>query len=1019
MAQTRWVALGIAPFRDEEGEVFRIAVTGTDITDRRQAEELLRLSENWLATTLKSIGEGVIATDSKGLVTFMNPVAAELTGWTEASASGQSLDDAFPIIHEETRLPIEGPVAKVLREEDVVGLANHTLLLRRDGTEIPIENSAAPIRDRQGALSGVVMVFRDAGEKRRADAERLRLLAQEQRARRDAESARAELHSLFMQAPAPLCVLRGPSHMFALANPAYMQLVGAGRKLVGLPVREAVPEVVGQGFYELLNRVHATGERVVGNDVPIKFDRRADGSLDDAFVSFVYEPFRDLDGDVAGILVIAFDVTETVRARQTTEATLLEREHLLAVTEDARRKAESANRAKDEFLAVGIARAPDAAQLDPGLGADPARAALDAAGFLRGLETIERNAKAQAQLIEDILDVSRIITGKLHLEVRSLDLDGVVRAALDAVRPAAAAKDIAIAVTLDPSGRAHPSATPTGSSRWSGISLNNAIKFTPRDGHVEVRLQRDEIARRALGRGRPGRGSPTSFSLIVFERFRQGDGTTTRRHGGLGLGLAIVRHLVEAHGGAVRAESEGEGRGATFVVTLPVQAVFPEVTRVEASGAAGAGVRGATKAMSLYGVRVLVVDDEPDARDLVATVLRLHGAEVTLAESAEQALESLDLATPMVLVSDIGMPDHGRLRADPSRARAGHAGCEHPGRRVDGVRARGRPAPRPRGRVPRLSGEAGRPRRPRANGARAGLPFAGGLGIEGARGPRPGGAPASARYREFAAPVAGHAVATLRRVRTELAVEGACRARPRPGIGPSAGHRPAARRHRRCRLPHRPPAGHRRDRRRRGCCPARRRTTCRRSSRRCWCTGRRPRCTRSRSKRREACRRPGVRHARHAAAAVRARSARAARGDALGRRASRDAHVVLLAGVLGLAVAAAAIARRVARHRLQLAHVAVGLAAHRVAADAERRRGRDDARDGLPGAARQARRAAAIAVRQCTGRRRRGSRSRAGKRATPVGPHGAHARLQHGPPHAGSPASLRTTPPSEAVPPQS
>jgi PAS domain S-box-containing protein len=352
VAQTRWVALGIAPFRDEEGEVFRIAVTGTDITDRRQAEELLRLSENWLATTLKSIGEGVIATDSKGLVTFMNPVAAELTGWTEASASGQSLDDAFPIIHEETRLPIEGPVAKVLREEDVVGLANHTLLLRRDGTEIPIENSAAPIRDRQGALSGVVMVFRDAGEKRRADAERLRLLAQEQRARRDAESARAELHSLFMQAPAPLCVLRGPSHMFALANPAYMQLVGAGRKLVGLPVREAGPEVVGQGFYELLDRVHATGERVVGNDVPIKFDRRADGSLDDAFVSFVYEPFRDLDGDVAGILVIAFDVTETVRARQTTEATLLEREHLLAVTEDARRKAESANRAKDEFLAV-------------------------------------------------------------------------------------------------------------------------------------------------------------------------------------------------------------------------------------------------------------------------------------------------------------------------------------------------------------------------------------------------------------------------------------------------------------------------------------------------------------------------------------------------------------------------------------------------------------------------------------------------------------------------------------------
>src|ERR1700722_5728118 len=222
-----------------------------------------------------------------------------------------------------------------------------------------VEFGLTPLRDAQGKVFRLAATAADITERvlaknllAREARSRRRAEEQEQRARRDAESARAELHSLFMQAPAPLCVLRGPTHTFTLANPAYMQLVGTGRKLVGLTIREAGPEVEGQGFFELLDRVYASGERVVGNDVPIKFDRRGDGRWDDAFVSFVYEPYRDLDGKVAGILVIAFDVTETVRARQTVEATLQEREQLLAITEDARRKAESANRAKDEFLAV-------------------------------------------------------------------------------------------------------------------------------------------------------------------------------------------------------------------------------------------------------------------------------------------------------------------------------------------------------------------------------------------------------------------------------------------------------------------------------------------------------------------------------------------------------------------------------------------------------------------------------------------------------------------------------------------
>ena len=197
---------------------------------------------------------------------------------------------------------------------------------------------------------------------------------------------------------------------------------------------------------------------------------------------------------------------------------------------------------------------------------------LDTSGFFRGLETIERNARAQVQLIEDILDGSRIITGKLHLEIRAIDLGAVVQAALDAIRPAAVAKNIALGVALDPEA-SHVRGDPDRLQQVVWNLVNNAIKFTPKGGKVDVRVERVgthiELSVKDDGQGIPG-----EFLPHVFERFRQADASTTRRHGGLGLGLALVRHLVEAHGGTTRAESEGQGRGATFVLTLPVQAVL-------------------------------------------------------------------------------------------------------------------------------------------------------------------------------------------------------------------------------------------------------------------------------------------------------------------------------------------------------------------------------------------------------------------------------------------------------------
>ncbi len=622
--------------------------------ERHRGEEKIRLSANWLATTLSSIGDGVVATDSEGQVTFLNPVASALTGWTEAEAAGQTLSRVLPLFNEETRVAVESPVAKVLREGTVIGLANHTVLRRRDGTEVPIEDSAAPIRGRDGALSGVVLVFRDAGEKRRIEAERVHLLAQELRAHREAEAARAELHALFMQAPAPICVLRGPSHSFSLANPAYMQLIGAGRRVLGLPIREALPELAGQSFFEPLDRVHTTGQRFVGSEVTLHFDRYGRGVGDEAVVTFVYEPFRDLEGEVAGILVMAFDVTDTVRARETVQAALDERERLLGIAESARQNAELASRAKDEFLATASheLRTP----LNAILGwAKMLRAGIvDGGGFTRGLEIIERNAKVQVQLIEDILDGSRIITGKLRLELRPVDLMAVVQAAIEAVRPAADAKGIALDVSLDPAA-ARVKGDPDRLQQILWNLVNNAIKFTPKRGVVAVRLARTGTSVELSVKDN-GEGISSDFLPYVFERFRQADASPTRRHGGLGLGLALVRHLAEAHGGAVRAESDGVGQGAKFVVTLPVQAVFPETTPSDRPPAVGQGAQPAIGPDSLRALRVLVIDDEADARELVATVLRSHGAEVLIATSVEQAVELIERCSPTILVSDIGMP---------------------------------------------------------------------------------------------------------------------------------------------------------------------------------------------------------------------------------------------------------------------------------------------------------------------------------------------------------------------------
>jgi CheY-like chemotaxis protein/two-component sensor histidine kinase len=312
---------------------------------------------------------------------------------------------------------------------------------------------------------------------------------------------------------------------------------------------------------------------------------------------------------------------------------------------------------KDEFLATlsHELRTPLNAILGWSqvlLGTDPP----DAGTLADGLRTIERNARAQTQLIADLLDMSRIISGKIRLDVQRLDVAAVIEAAVAAVRPGAEAKGVRLQVTLDPvAGPVRGDPGRLQQVLWN--LLSNAIKFTPKGGRVQVVLERVNSHLEVVVSD-TGEGIRPEFLPHVFERFRQGDASTTRRHGGLGLGLSIVRQLVELHGGSVRAKSPGEGRGATFVVMLPVAALHED-----AEAAAGRGHPAAPSAAAspcgeadLTGVRVLVVDDEPDARDLVRRFLERCGARVRLAGSAAEALEVLAADAPDVLISDIGMP---------------------------------------------------------------------------------------------------------------------------------------------------------------------------------------------------------------------------------------------------------------------------------------------------------------------------------------------------------------------------
>ena len=315
----RWT-YSYSPIFGSGGDVLGVLVICQDITREVNATQELKESEARASRVLQSIGDAVIVTDADARVTRMNAVAEQLTGWTIEQARGELFSRVFHIVDEATQLPVQSPAEKVKETGAVVGLANHTVLISKDGKSSAIDDSGAPIRDEKGDLTGVVVVFRDIQERRAAERE----------AQAVARAERERLRSLFMQAPAPILTMEGPNLIITLANEGYIKLLRreSASEVVGKTIREALPELEGQGFFELLDNVYLTGTPYVGHEMLATLENKITGELDEAWFNFIYQPARNADGEVDGILVVAIELTEQVRARKQAEIRekLLERQ---------------------------------------------------------------------------------------------------------------------------------------------------------------------------------------------------------------------------------------------------------------------------------------------------------------------------------------------------------------------------------------------------------------------------------------------------------------------------------------------------------------------------------------------------------------------------------------------------------------------------------------------------------------------------------------------------------------------
>lgn len=685
------IAIWGAPLADAHGNINSTMAVIADITDSKRTQEALRASEEQFRQLAENIRDVFWSIDlNQQKLIYVSPAYEKIWGRSCADVL-ENAQNWLATIHPDDRNSLGDSFSARMTSENFAGFAWQEFdrtyrIVRPDGTVRWIRDRGFPIKNEQGETYRIAGIAEDITERKRTE-EELRETTQ-------------TLQALIQACPLAITVFSLEDGKVKLWNPAAETIFGWSEPEALGHFLPTVPEDKQEDFLANLGFVRQ-GNQLTG--IEVQRQKKGGAPID---INVWAAPLIDAKGNISCLSIVA-DISD----RKRTEA---EKKRLLESEQAARSAAETANRLKDEFLAVlsHELRTPMNAIL--GWTHLLRTRKFEAAVIERALETIDRNSKSLSQLIEDVLDVSKVVRGKLQLNIRPVELNSVIEAAIETVQPTAQLKEIQIELFLDNAvGLVLGDGNRLQQVVWN--LLSNALKFTPKGGRVEVHLSvvQGELApvnrpvgfiqdltpllnEEVSGITPPlaeathyvqiqvrdtGKGIAPEFLPHVFERFRQENSSTTRTYGGLGLGLAIVRHLVELHGGTVWVDSLGEGKGASFSVLLPTVPPHSEVERSHTSSNLSPFHSNHEEAvlrddlLALTGVRVLVVDDEADARELVATMLRQYGVQVTEAASAVQGLAALQRLLPNVLISDIGMPgEDGYSLMRKVRALAAEAG---------------------------------------------------------------------------------------------------------------------------------------------------------------------------------------------------------------------------------------------------------------------------------------------------------------------------------------------------------